>query len=183
VERVLVIGSPGAGKSTLATEIARRTGLPLVHMDQLAWKAGWVEASLDELDAKVREAVAGPRWVIDGNYGRTLPLRLPRADTVIDLDLPRWLCVWSILRRRLQHRGRTRADMTPGCPERVDWEFLIYTIRFGDGGRRRIEESLAGFAGRRVKLRSRGQVRAFLASLTSSAGHIPSATEDPSARG
>ena len=180
MERVLVIGSPGAGKSTLSAEIARLTGLPLIHMDQLAWKPGWVEASHDELDAKVREAAAAPRWVIDGNYGRTLPLRLPRADTVIDLDLPTWLCVWSILRRVLRHKGGTRSDMAPGCPERFDWEFLVYTARFGGGGRRRLERTLAGFAGHRITLRSRGEVRAFLASLNPSASHIPTATASPS---
>lgn len=165
MERVLVIGSPGAGKSTLAAQIARRTDLPLVHMDQLAWEPGWVEASREALDAAIRAAIARPRWVIDGNYGRTLPLRLTRADTVIDLKLPTGLCLWSILRRALRHRGGTRFDMAPGCPERLDWEFLVYTARFGGSGRRNIERSLAGFAGERITLHSRREVGAFLSAL------------------
>jgi adenylate kinase family enzyme len=162
MERLLIIGSPGAGKSTLATEVARRTGLPLVHLDRLHWKPGWVESDQAEFDSKVSEAIAGPRWVIEGNYGRTLPLRLTRADTVVDLDLPRWQCLVGIVRRALMHRGRTRSDMTPGCPERLSWEFLLYTARFGGGGRRRIERAMGGFAGRRITLRSRSEVRAFL---------------------
>ncbi|HEX2764336.1 MAG TPA: AAA family ATPase [Allosphingosinicella sp.] len=182
MERVLVIGSPGAGKSTLAAQIARLTGLPLVHMDRLAWKAGWVEVSRAELESRVREAIAGRRWVIDGNYGGTLPLRVTRADTVIDLDLPRWLCVWSLLRRVLQHRGETRDDMAPDCPERLDWEFLVYTARFGGRGRRRIERALAGFKGQRITLRSRSEVRAFLAGLSRKATDIRSATAAPSGR-
>ena len=167
MERVLIIGSPGAGKSTLSFEVARLTGLPLIHLDRLHWKPGWVESSPDEFDGKVRAAIAGPRWVIEGNYGRTLPLRLARADTVIDLDLPRWLCVWSILRRALEHRGGTRPDMAPGCPEQLNWEFLLYTMRFGGRGRERIERQLAGFAGRRVTLRSRREVRRFVGTLAS----------------
>lgn len=80
------IGSPGAGKSTLAAEVARRTGLPLVHLDRLYWRAGWVESDKAEFVERVRETVAAPRWVIDGNYGGTLPIRLERADTVLWLD-------------------------------------------------------------------------------------------------
>lgn len=166
MERVLVIGSPGAGKSTLAAEIARIADLPLIHLDQLHWSAGWVEADKDEFEAKVREAIAGPRWVIDGNYGGTLPLRLTRADTVIDLDLPRWQCVLGIVRRAISHRGRTRSDMAPGCPERLDWEFVAYTFHFPSGGRRRLEETMRGFNGRRIKLRSRREVQAYLDRLS-----------------
>jgi adenylate kinase family enzyme len=165
MERLLIIGSPGAGKSTLSAEVARLTGLPLIHLDRLHWKPGWVESSKEEFDSKVSEAIARPRWVIEGNYGRTLPLRLTRADTVVDLDLPRWQCVLGIFRRALAHRGRTRSDMAPGCPERLDWEFVVYTFRFREAGRRRIEQALGGFAGRRIRLRSRREVRRFLDDL------------------
>jgi adenylate kinase family enzyme len=171
MERLLIIGSPGAGKSTLAIEVARLTGLPLIHLDQLHWKPGWVESSKAEFDAKVGEAIAGRRWVIEGNYGRTLPLRLTRADTVVDLDLPRWQCVLGIVRRAIAYRGRTRSDMTPGCPEQLNREFFLYTIRFGGGGRRRIEQALGGFAGRRIKLRSRREVHRFLAGLAAAQRH------------
>ncbi|HEY0111843.1 MAG TPA: topology modulation protein [Allosphingosinicella sp.] len=162
---MLIIGSPGAGKSTLSAEVARLTALPLIHLDRLHWKPGWVECGKEEFAAKVQEAVAGPRWVIDGNYGGTLPIRLPHADTVIDLHLPRWQCVLGIVRRAMMHRGRTRSDMADGCPEQLNLEFLIYTIRFGGGGRRRIERAMRDFAGRRIILRSRREVHAFLETL------------------
>lgn len=165
MERLLIIGSPGAGKSTLAVEVARLTRLPLVHLDRLHWKPGWVESGKEEFDSKLSEAIGGPSWVIEGNYGRTLPLRLTRADTVVDLDLPRWQCVLGIVRRAIAHRGRTRSDMTEGCPEQLNWEFVLYTIRFPGGGRRRIEAAMRGFAGRRIRLRSRREVRRFLAGL------------------
>jgi adenylate kinase family enzyme len=165
MERLLIIGSPGAGKSTLAAEVARLSGLPLIHLDRLHWKPGWVESGKEEFDSKVSEAIAGPRWVIDGNYGRTLPLRLTRADTVVDLDLPRWQCVLGVLRRAIAYRGRSRSDMAPGCPEQMNWEFVLYTLRFPGGGRRRIEHALRGFAGRRIRLCSRREVRRFLDDL------------------
>jgi len=126
MQRVLVIGSPGSGKSTLATELARRTGLPLIHLDQEHWRSGWVEPPKDEWRRRVAELVAGNRWIIDGNYGGTLDLRLARADTLIDLEFPAWLCVWRILRRVAGSWGRVRPDMAEGCPEKFDFEFFRY---------------------------------------------------------
>lgn len=83
MKRVLIIGPCGSGKSTLACELAPRMGLPLVHMDQLGWQAGWVETEKAELNARLAAAVAEDEWLIEGNYGSTLAPRLERADTVI----------------------------------------------------------------------------------------------------
>ena len=165
MERVLVIGSPGAGKSTLAAELARRTGLPLVHLDRLHWKPGWVEAGAEEFDVMLSEALSAPRWLIDGNYGRTLPLRLARADTVVWLDFPVWLCLARIVRRALRYRGRVRPDMADGCPEQMSWEFFAYTARFPWEGRRRIAATLPAFRGTVVRLRGPREVRSWLARL------------------
>ena len=165
MERILVIGSPGAGKSTLATEIARRSGLPLIHLDRHAWLPGWVELGKAEWKAKVAELVAGDKWVIDGNYGGSLPLRLERADTVIDLELPAWRCIARILRRVAGSWGRVRADMAEGCPEQFDFAFLVYTARFPWTGRRRNARALAKFTGQVIRLRSPAEVRGFLESF------------------
>ncbi len=124
VRRVLVIGSGGAGKSTVAARIAERMGLPLVHLDACYWRAGWVETPADEWAAAVARLAAGEAWVMDGNYGGTLDLRLAACDTVIFLDLPRLVCLASVVRRWWRFRGRTRPDLTPGCPEQLTWEFV-----------------------------------------------------------
>jgi adenylate kinase family enzyme len=125
--RVMVIGCGGSGKSTFARALARRTGLPLIHLDQEFWSPGWVERYDDAGWARrVSELASGDRWVIDGNYSKTIDLRLPRATTILWLDLPRWVCLGSALRRSLVHYGQVRTDSAPGCHERLDGEFLAY---------------------------------------------------------
>ena len=165
MKRVLVIGSPGAGKSTVATELARRLALPLIHLDQQYWQSGWVEPSKEGWHRKVAELIAGDRWIMDGNYGGTLELRLARADTVIDLEFPAWLCVWRILRRVASLRGRVRPDMAEGCPEQLNLEFLIYTATFPLTARRRTLAKLARFGGTVIRLRRPSEVRRFVESL------------------
>lgn len=130
MERVMIIGCGGAGKSTLARQLGEVTGLPVVHLDKLFWKSGWVESSKAEIDEKIRQAAACPRWIMDGNYNRTLEQRLERADTVIYLDFPRMVCLWGVFKRLLTNLGKVRPDMPEGCPEKVDLEFLRWIWNF-----------------------------------------------------
>jgi len=134
----------------------------LIHLDQQHWRSGWVEPPKDEWRQRVTELAAGDRWVMDGNYGGTLELRLARADTVIDLEFPAWLCVWRILRRIASSWGRVRPDMAAGCPEQFSFEFLVYTARFPFAARKRTDAKLAQFTGTRIRLRSPAEVRRFL---------------------
>ena len=117
---MMVVGSSGAGKSVLAREIAARTGLPLIHLDALFWQPGWVETPRDRWREIQREALAGPDWVVDGNYGGTLEERLALADVVVLLDYSRVTCLLGAVVRWLRHRGRSRPDMAPGCPEHLE---------------------------------------------------------------
>lgn len=167
MQRVMVIGGPGAGKSTLAREIGARLGLPVVHIDALFWQPGWVEGDRAALASRLREIYADTAWVVEGNYSATWPERLARADTLIHLDLPGWLRLLRVLRRALRHRGRVRPDMAPGCPERLDLEFLPYVLGYR-AKRRPAALRLAETAPDRVtchRLASPAEVRAFLSRL------------------
>jgi adenylate kinase family enzyme len=143
MQRILVVGPCGAGKSTLATRLAEQLNLPLIHMDQLNWRSGWVESSKAVIAQRLSEVTAQDRWIIDGTYGGTLDMRLMRADTVLYLDYPIRLCMLRLLRRIWHYRGRTRPDMTDGCPERFDMGFSWYALRWNSGPRRRLEQHLA----------------------------------------
>lgn len=168
MRRVLVVGPCGAGKSTLARELAAHLDLPLHHMDRLKWKPGWVETEEAELRAKQRELVAGETWLIDGTYGGTLDERLPRADTIVYLDFPISLCVWRVVKRVTTLRGRTRPDMTEGCPERLDLSFLWYVASWNSGPRKRLERNLAAHTHKLVRFRRPREARAWIDRLLAS---------------
>jgi len=169
MRRVLVIGPGGAGKSTFSARLAAITGLPLIHLDALYWKPGWVEPPKAEWASTVERLLREPAWVMDGNYGGTLETRLAAADTVIFLDLPRIVCLTRVVRRWIRFHGRSRPDMTPGCPERLSWEFLRWIWSYPEERRPKILQRLGTLRAdqRAVVLTSTAAVEAFLREVSS----------------
>lgn len=162
MRRVVVLGCAGSGKSTVARELGRRTGLPVVNLDELFWQPGWVQPAEASWRAVQRRLVAEATWVLDGNYASTYDERLPLADTVVVLDTARWRCLLRIVRRELRLRGQ---ELAPGCPHRVDRSLLRYVWQFPTHHRPKLEAGLRTVPpdARVVRLRSTREVRAFLA--------------------
>lgn len=165
MRRVLVLGCPGAGKSTLARSLGEALSLPVVHLDKLWWKSGWINRTEGEFDALLDAVLLGEEWVIDGNYLRTLPRRLERCDAVVLLDYPRRVCLLRALRRILTWRGRTRPDMAADCPERLDGEFVRWIWEFHRTQRPQVLELLDGWTGEKHVFRSPKDCARFLAKL------------------
>ena len=167
MERIIIIGCGGAGKSTLARQLGEKLNLPVVHLDKLFWKPGWVSLSPEEFDVVHREAIAQERWIIDGNFDRTMPERLGRCDTVIYLDFSRFACLMGVVKRILTTYGTVRPDMGEGCPERVDWEFLKWVWNFNKNKRERNYQRLNETEGVEIiVLKNRRAVTRFLKQLT-----------------
>lgn len=130
-KRILVLGCAGAGKSTLARALSEKMELPHISMDRaFFWLPGWKLRDRVEVRHMIAQAVSEDRWIFDGNSSGTLDLRLPRADLIIWLRMPRALCLRRVIGRRFLYAGRSRPDMADGCPEKIDWEFLRYIWNF-----------------------------------------------------
>lgn len=155
MRRVMIMGPPGSGKSTLARKLGARLGLPVIHLDQIFWRPGWIESPADAFRAEIDRIAARPAWIIEGNYTVTADSRLARADTLVYLDVPAWLSLTRILRRIVTTHGRTRVDLTPGCPERLDLAFLRFTWTWNRLRRDRHLAMAAAFDGRTAIFRGR----------------------------
>lgn len=143
-----------------------RLGLRVVHLDPLYWRPGWQTPHPGDFLARVAEAVAGDTWISEGNYRETFALRMPRADMVVILDSPRWLCLWRVLRRSTLERGN-RPDLPDDCPEHTDWELLKFIWRFKRVTWPRIDAARMehGSGVPTVRLRGKRAIRDFLATL------------------
>jgi adenylate kinase family enzyme len=138
--RIAVIGCGGSGKSTLARALGERRGLPVVHLDLLYWKPGFVASDEEDFVSAQRKLVAGDSWVLDGNYGGTMEIRLATADMVVFLDTPTAVSLLRVLRRQLAGMVLGRSHLGPDYPERLSLEFLSYVAGYRRTRRPRILE-------------------------------------------
>jgi adenylate kinase family enzyme len=168
VKRIAVIGAGGAGKTRLARALGAALDLPVVHLDAHYHGPGWRPLPPTEWADRQRRLAAADRWVMDGNYAGTLPLRLARADTVVFLDLPPLLCAWRVVRRWMLHRPGSALDLPPSLRPKLGWRFLVYVLTFRRRRRPALLAELARWEGRvaLVTLSSRRAATQLLASLT-----------------
>lgn len=142
MKKVLVLGCAGSGKSTFSSQLGQVTGLPVIHLDSLYWKPNWIASTEEEWDDTIDRLVKLESYIMDGNYSRTLNKRLRDADVVFYFDMPRSLCIYRVIKRRILNHGRVREDMAEGCREKIDLEFLKWIWNFRKRNRGRILESL-----------------------------------------
>lgn len=163
MERIMVIGSPGSGKSTLSKVLHQKLNLPLYHLDQLHWRENWQMATKEEFNQQLHKILQQPRWILDGNYSSTIPLRLRQADTVIFLDYSRWTSLYGVIKRLILKGNQTRSDMGGNNKERFDWEFIRYVWTFNKTQRHIIYQQLEEQPEvKRYVFKRRRQMRQFL---------------------
>ena len=165
MERAIVIGNSGAGKSTFARAHRDITGLPLHYLDRLWHRPDKTTATREEFDLRLGELLAGERWIIDGNYRRTLEPRLAACDTVFFLDYPLEVCLAGVEARR----GTVREDM-PWIETQEDPEFTAWIRDFARRDLPEMEALLDRYrAGRKIlRFQSREEGQKYLALLQES---------------
>ena len=162
MQRVIIMGSPGAGKSTFARRLRDKTGLPLFYLDMLWHKPDRTTVSKEEFDAQLEKLLKQDRWILDGNFQRTLELRLKICDTVFFLNYPLELCLTSV-----EHRvGQAREDM-PWVETEFDPEFKQWIMDFPQTHLPQIYELLDKYRDSRniVIFKSRQEAENFLNTL------------------
>ena len=142
MKKVAVIGCGGAGKSTFSRILSEELNIPVYHLDRLNWKPGWVSTPKDEWDDVIDNLVSKEHWIIDGNYSRTLDIRLKNADTIIFLNMPMYLCIYRIVKRRFMYHGKSRPDMDEGCKEKLDMNFVKWVWGYNKNQKPRILDKL-----------------------------------------
>ena len=167
----MILGAGGAGKSRLAREMAELLGLPVIHLDRHFWNPGWVETDRKEWAHKVIELSSRDAWVMDGNYGGTISLRLARAEAAVMLDLPVWRCLWGIFRRSIVYRRESRPDLAEGCEEQLpDWAFIRWVLMYKWRSRPKVLRKIAAEQHVRLyHLKSRRAARQFMNELSDAA--------------
>jgi adenylate kinase family enzyme len=173
----MVLGvSAGVGKSTFARRLGEALNIKVYHLDALYWKAGWVEAYVEEFAAAQREIVSRDEWIIEGNYSNTYEIRAERADTMIYLELPLPVCLYRVLKRWLTNLGKTRPDMAEGCKEKMDWDFIKFICKTYYPRKRKMDERFRRFQltdpdRTVVILKNRQEIQSFLDNIQRSREH------------
>lgn len=167
MERIMIIGCGGAGKSTLARQLGEKLDLPVVHLDQIFWSPGnWEHLEKEEFDTRLLAELEKPRWIMDGNYNRTIPARVEKCDTIIYLDFSRAACLLIWIKRVITNWGTARPDMAPGCKEWFDPEMAEWIWNFNSKHREKYYRMLNEAEGvETIVLKNRRAVKRFVEQL------------------
>ncbi len=164
MKKIILIGSGGSGKSTLAKQLGNKLHIKVHHLDALFWKANWEGVPRNEQIIVQNNLIKDEKWIIDGNYGGTMEIRLNAADTIIFLDIHRTICVYRAFKRMIQYRNKTRPDMGAGCDERFDLQFFKWIWEYPKKKRSAILEKLEELNKEKkvIILKSPNEVQQFL---------------------
>ena len=115
MDKIAIIGSPGAGKSTLAYQLGESLNIEIIYLDRYFWQSDWREKPRDARIEILQDLVRREQWIIEGTYLGASEPRLNAADTIIFLDIPPWLCLHRIRQRHNKYKGRSCPDVPDGC--------------------------------------------------------------------
>ena len=164
MEKVIIIGCPGSGKSTFGRKLKHITGLPLYHLDMMFWNEDKTTVSKEIFIERLHEVMSNPKWIIDGNYGSSMEMRIKECDTVFFLDYPTEVCIDGIMKRK----GKPRSDMPWVENDNTDEEFIAFVNSYNLESRPKVIKLLEKYSSKSIIVFcSRVESEEYLSSLKS----------------
>ncbi len=159
MQKVIIIGCPGSGKSTFGKKLNKVTGLPLYHLDMMYWNGDKTTVKKDVFLDRLQKVLSSPEWIIDGNYKSIMDMRLKKCDTVFFLDYPTDICLEGVRARR----GEPRSDMPWFETDTLDEEFISYIENFNSETRPQIMDLLNKYSNKNITVfRTREESQEYL---------------------
>jgi adenylate kinase family enzyme len=172
--KVVIIGSPGAGKSTLAHNLHSVLNIKIIHLDRIFWGPGWKEKPRETRIDILQEIVQEKQWIIEGTYLGASEPRFNASDTIIFLDTPALLCLQRVVRRYMG-QGRHRREIPEGCYDKLSLYRILKVMVFPFKGKRTLKQKLRFYESDSrniIRLHSSKEIDAFLARLESQKNEI-----------
>ncbi len=127
--KVMILGHPGCGKSTMAQALNKKYNIDILYLDQVRFKENWIEREMGECEKLVGDFLKKDSWIIDGNFSKVYyEERFNDADYIIYLNYPRVVCFYRIIKRWFKHRKSPRSSVSAGCNEKLDLEFMYFIL-------------------------------------------------------
>lgn len=163
MEKIAILGSPGAGKTTLARNLSRILNIKVRHLDRLFWQSDWGKKTRDDRIDILQNLVQEQRWIIEGTYINSSKIHL-HADTIIFLDIPIFVCLWHVIKRHYVHQDRTRRDIPEGCTDKLSLLLILEVLFFPFQERIKLKMNLRKCSSKKVIIRlySLKEVKIFL---------------------
>ena len=146
MEKVIIIGCPGSGKSTFGRGLKHITGLPLYHLDMMFWNEDKTTVSKEIFIERLQEVMSNPEWIIDGNYGGSMEMRIKECDTVFFLDYPTEVCIDGIMKRK----GKPRSDMPWVENDNTDEDFIDFINKYNSESRPEVIKLLEKYSSKSI---------------------------------
>ena len=188
MKKIVIVGSSGAGKSTLARDLSSIVSIKVFHMDRFFWRDkwkkvirvsilsslvsffwqyNWKKETRDERIDTLQKLIREKTWIIEGTYLNTSKIHLEAADTIIFLDISRFLCFWRIIKRYGEYHGLHRRDIPDGCTDRLTLRLMLKVLIFPMRERRKLKHMLRNYkyyeSKQIIELHSNKEVEDFLA--------------------
>ena len=163
--KIAIFGHSGSGKSTLGSFLGKIYEAPVLHLDVIAFEEGWKRREMEESRTLAQQFMEQDSWIIEGNYREMdWEKRMAEADQLIYMNFPRFTCLKRAWRRYCIYRGRSRESIAPGCPEKLDGEFIFWILWQGRTPRRlaRFRQDVKRYRDKTVVLKNQRQLDAFM---------------------